>query len=306
MSSDPSQPSTPSSGERLLSRKEVCEALGLSDATVRRLDARGDLHPTQDEKNQWWYSMREVQEFAEAQANTPAAQHQAQQQQQMVRTTEVAIRTDGETGMRESVRRVHEPISPEGSLAQVVAMMIQHQEKDHRLLHEILETSISTMRDAVKDANNACKEKDATIEKLVAEKREDYELVEELKNKKADRDMEVKKEEARMKLIEKAGEKVMPILPIVLSKFFGWLAPGGKAPSAPGDPQTDEELVIDNLLESLKGEQTAKLLEVLTPEQGMLIMQLYEKYTAKKEAAGKQVFEDDPTKPGAQPPGAKP
>ena len=107
-----------------------------------------------------------------------------------------------------------------------------------------------------------------TIEKLVQEKFDNLDTMEELLSNKQKRDLEFKEAETKQKLLTDAAEKTMALLPVVVSKLTG--------KALPGAPSMNEEL-LKTFLSSITPEQLESLTKVLRPEQAMVVVELYQK-----------------------------
>lgn len=114
-----------------------------------------------------------------------------------------------------------------------------------------------------------------TIEKLVQEKFDNLDTMEQLLGKKQERELEMREAETKQKLLTDAAEKAMALMPIVVSKLTG--------KALPGAPTANDEL-LKTFLSTITPEQLDKLTSILSPEQTMVVLELYQKLNPQTEA----------------------
>lgn len=107
-----------------------------------------------------------------------------------------------------------------------------------------------------------------TIEKLVEEKFQNLDLVEELLGRKQERDIAAQEADTKRKLITDAGEKALALLPVIVNKMAG--------KEVMAAPSMNDEM-LRSFLATITPEQMEGLSKVLKPEQAMIVMELYQK-----------------------------
>ncbi len=110
-----------------------------------------------------------------------------------------------------------------------------------------------------------------TIEKLIAERMANFEVVETLKSQHFERALILEKERNQDKRTQDAFEKLMALAPVVVNKIAGKrLLP---------EHTTPEKEMLKSLLESLTPAQFESLQTILKPEQAVLIASMMEQFS---------------------------
>jgi hypothetical protein len=104
------------------------------------------------------------------------------------------------------------------------------------------------------------------IEKLVNEKFETLDTIEELLTKKQERDIEAKSATMKQDLMEEAGKKLLLLAPMVVNKLVGKTVLPQKS--------TPRDEILRNFLGSLNQDQLMAMSGILSPEQQAAIMEI--------------------------------
>lgn len=105
------------------------------------------------------------------------------------------------------------------------------------------------------------------VEKFMADRVQTIDVLESLLSKKQERELEIKRAEAKQAMLSDAFDKVMTLAPIVVAKIAGkGVVPGAESPL---------EVQIKGLLETITPDQFEALTGTLKPEQQMALAEIY-------------------------------
>ena len=146
-----------------------------------------------------------------------------------------------------------EPANKVGLLAQT-----------QRHLEAVMKTSSVSQQATMNAMNRMIEGQAAQIEKLLAEKHEMFSLYEELMSQSHERKLAVFREESRAAHIDKAGEMLKPLVPVIAAKLSGQkMLSDGKQINA-----------VKALKDSLTVEQVSDIAGRLKPAQQTLLLEL--------------------------------
>ncbi len=192
------------------------------------------------------------------------------------------------------------PLRAEPVGVSVVRQLTKHVEFFAEENRRMLGVALGAMNDALEKLQVQNEAQGKTIEKLVSEKMETLGVVEDLYSKKAERELDTKRAEAKLKIISDGAERFMPLLSLlarhVSGRIFGGAegaAIGAAIGPRPGEPRTTSEAVIESLLETIQPSQLEALQRIFGPDQMILLVQLFEDYGERKRAAGKPASKEE-------------
>lgn len=150
----------------------------------------------------------------------------------------------------------------------LTAQLMRHNEA-------LMRTSMMGITQIISTLQRQVSKQSDTIEKLVEEKFNNLEMMENVLSKKQERDIELREAENKQKLLTDAAEKAMGLMPIVVNKLMG--------KTVMPAPSINDEL-LKSFLSSITPEQLDSLVSILKPEQSMVVMELYQKLLQSKES----------------------
>lgn len=160
-----------------------------------------------------------------------------------------------------------EPANQKGLLAQ----MMRHTEATHRI-------SAASTGHVIAMQNKIISRQAEQIEQLTGKHIELVETLEELKSERHDRELAAAESMLKQESYKDITQKILMLMPIVANKFAGKkLLP---------EKTTSGEQMVKSLMDSIKPNQMGQIQDVFTPEQQMLLLQIYEnmrKFDSKEE-----------------------
>lgn len=182
------------------------------------------------------------------------------------------IRVEGDDGVGD------DPPTERG----LVGQLMRHNEANTRLLAQSIQVTISTMNRTISDLSEQNRE-------LVKDRRDHMRELEEARSEQAERDLEGMRQVAADKRKDAAFDKIMGLVPVAASRFLG----GGKVEEG-ANAAGAMAILATELASSLTDEQKARLFQLLSNSQKVLLVELINK-------ASQHVPGQAPGQPG-QPP----
>jgi hypothetical protein len=150
-----------------------------------------------------------------------------------------------------------EPANTKGLLGQ----MMRHTEASHRI-------SVASTGHVITMQNKIITRQAEQLEAMQSKHIELIETLEELKSERHSRDLDAAESMRKQEAYKDITQKILMLMPIVVNKFTGKkLLP---------EKTTSGEQMVKSLMDSIKPEQMEKMGEILTPEQQMIIFNVYE------------------------------
>jgi hypothetical protein len=153
--------------------------------------------------------------------------------------------------------------TPPGHLGQ----LMRHNERLHGMMMQLSETTSGRMA------------RDLEAERLRRMKLEEihmkqFEMLQELSDRKHERDMEIRQEEKKNERHEQIMGMLMTMAPLIASKVLGPAGTAAAGPSLPAAGARDES--IHQFLKTLDEQQVGTFLAALRPDQQIPLMEIYQ------------------------------
>lgn len=161
-----------------------------------------------------------------------------------------------------------EPATKSGLLGQVM----RHNEA-------IMRTAALQTATIMTQLQRTTQQQASIIEKLIEEKFNNIDVVEQLLSQKSERDIEVMKASRELEMKERALDTFKQIVPLAASKLLG-----PKTTDAAPGPISDTDTQLGALADSISMDQLNALQQVFTPAQLMQFMDVFTKVKEKQEA----------------------
>lgn len=173
-----------------------------------------------------------------------------------------------------------EPANERGGFGQMLRF--------NEALHKITLGAMSGMIESLARQNVA---KDAVIERMSAKHLENVVQVETLLDNKAERDIEISKQQIKMRSMDMLTTSVMPLLPSLVNRVMGV--------NIFNDTNNLGMEQMRQFLGSLREEQIVKMTEAVDPPQALVIMHMYEQ--AREQTKKMEEDAKKKTAPGSNP-----
>ena len=157
-----------------------------------------------------------------------------------------------------------------------------------RHVEALMRINVNTPAMVIQQLQRLVSSQGAQIEKHDEHRLATYALIENLTQKKHERDMDLRHQEFKDRNMQEIVDKVILLLPAAVNKISG--------KNILPEKVTPEGMMVRELMKSFSPEQMESLQKVLKPEQQMLLFQFYQKMQdeeerSKKDAEDKKIVE---------------
>jgi hypothetical protein len=156
----------------------------------------------------------------------------------------------------------------------LIGQMMTHDERNHQLMISSAEATITRLTREVMNK-----------EKIISGQQDNsikvYELLQQLMDKKQERDLQLAEHTQSAKRWDDFMALVMAMMPLVMAKFLGPKAEGVAAPSLPAKAARDESMM--QFVQTVRPDQLPKILSVLDTTQQISLITLLQNFAKESE-----------------------